>query len=312
MGPAAKGIPRSGAGGNWARGGRSALRQFSQCDNRRVIDGAGFYANLHRSWAAGRFVCVGLDPDQSKIPAVIGGAQNRRVEDFCREIVDGTAAYASAFKLNSAFFEQMGVDGARLLESVIAYIKSTYPDRLVILDAKRGDIDNTNRYYADAVFDVLGADVVTVHPYMGYESLRPFFDRRDRGVIVMAANSTPGAGELQDLLVADGTPLYEHIGRSAARKWNSRGNCAVTAGATDPSKLGRLRAAVGDMPILLLGLGAQGGDLRECLRVGRARESFGLIPNSSRAILYASSGPDFAAAASEAASAFNHALTSTV
>ncbi|HRY11364.1 MAG TPA: orotidine-5'-phosphate decarboxylase [Candidatus Nanopelagicales bacterium] len=274
-----------------------------------MTDTPGFYATLQRAWAEGRYACVGLDPDESKIPDALRGATTARVEKFCRAIIDATAPHAAAFKLNSAFFEQMGAEGARILEELVAYIKTHCPDRLVILDAKRGDIDNTNRYYARAVFDVLGADVVTVHPYMGRESLRPFLDRVDKGVIVMAANSTAGAGEFQDLTVHYGVPLYEHIGRTAAQQWNDNGNCAVTAGATEPEKLGRLRRAVGEMPILLLGLGAQGGDLDECLRLGRASGSFGLIPNSSRAILYASSGPDFADAAREATNAFNRALS---
>ncbi|WP_166741773.1 orotidine-5'-phosphate decarboxylase [Cumulibacter soli] len=269
-----------------------------------------FYASLHRAWGDGRYVCVGLDPDNVLIPDCIVGTVERRIGEFCRTIVDATESVASAFKINSAFFEQYGVPGARLLEELIAYIKDRQPDRLVILDAKRGDIDNTNRYYARAVFDVLGADVVTVHPYMGYESLRPFLERADKGVIVMAANSTPGAEEFQGLMVGEPPrAMYEHIGRTVAENWNRAANCSVTAGATEPDKLARLRATVADMPILLLGLGAQGGDLDECLRVGRARRNFGLIPNSSRAILYASSGRDFADAATDAARSFNRRLS---
>lgn len=225
-----------------------------------------------------------------------------RIDEFCRAIIDATAQFAAAFKLNSAFFERLGVDGTILLEETIGYIKDRHPDCLVILHAKRGDIDHTNTYYADAVFDTLGADVVTVHPYMGQQSLLPFLERTDNGVIVMAANSTPGAGEFQDLVIASsGLPLYEHISRTVADQWNTRNNCSVTAGATEPHKLARIRQAVGGMPILLLGLGAQGGNLDECLRMGRARDSFGLIPNSSRAILFASNRPDFADAAHRAA-----------
>lgn len=269
----------------------------------------GLRARLARSWADGRLVCVGLDPDPSLLPALLRGSDTERVSVFLREIVAATAPFASSFKLNSAFFESMGAGGAALLEGLIGHIKEQHPDRLVILDAKRGDIGSTNRSYAHAVFDVLGADVVTVHPYMGHESLLPFLEREDKGVIVMAANSAPGAGEFQDLEVGDPpVPLYEHIGRVVAHEWNSRGNCAVTAGATEPRKLARLRRAVGELPILLLGLGAQGGDLDECLRVGRAADSFGLLPNSSRAILYASSGPDFAEAAHRAAQEFHRRL----
>lgn len=203
----------------------------------------------------------------------------------------------------------MGAPGIQALERTITYIKQAHPDCVVIVDAKRGDIDNTNLYYAEAVFDTLGADVVTVHPYMGRESLEPFLRRRDKGVIVMGANSCPGVGEFQDLPVGpEGIPLYEYVCRRVAGNWNHLGNCAVTAGATEPAKLARIREAVGDMPILLLGLGAQGGDIDECLRVGKAQSSFGLIANSSRAILYASPGPDFAQAAHLAAERFNHQL----
>lgn len=270
----------------------------------------GFYATLGSAWDADRFVCVGLDPDERLIPEAISGTTVQRVDQFCREIVNATEAVASAFKLNSAFFERLGVDGARLLERLIAYAKDSAPHCSVIVDAKRGDIDNTNRYYSTAVFDILGADAVTVHPYMGRRSLEPFLERQDKGIIVMAGNSTPGAGEFQDLPVGDGgTPLYEHIARTVAREWNTSGNCAVTAGATEPEKLGRIRRVVGGMPILLLGLGAQGGDLATCTQVGRASDSFGLIPNSSRAILFASPGPHFADAAHRAADEFNRQLS---
>ncbi|MFC0673816.1 orotidine-5'-phosphate decarboxylase [Brachybacterium hainanense] len=275
-----------------------------------MVEDRSLPARLARSWRSGRFVCIGLDPDESRIPEALHGTGIQRVDGFCREIVAATAPFASAFKLNSAFFERMGAEGARLLEDLIGHIRAQHPDRLIILDAKRGDIGSTNRSYAEAIFDVLGADVATVHPYMGRASLAPFLERSDRGVIVMAANSAVGAGEFQDLLVGQPpVPLYEHIGRVVAQEWNGLGNCAVTAGATEPEKLARLRRAVGEMPILLLGLGAQGGDLAACLRAGRAPESFGLIPNSSRAILYASSGPDFAQAAHEAARRFNDQLS---
>ena len=201
--------------------------------------------------------------------------------------------------------------GLPALERTISYIGARHPECLIILDAKRGDIDVTNAYYAAAMFDTLGADAVTVHPYMGRRSLAPFLERVDKGVIVMAANSCDGVDEFQELAVGPSSePLYEHIARTVATTWNDRGNCAVTAGATHPDKLARVRRAVGDLPILLLGLGAQGGDLDECIRVGRASNGFGLIPNSSRAILYASSGRSFVDAAALAASTFNERLGS--
>ncbi|MGY0236713.1 orotidine-5'-phosphate decarboxylase [Longispora urticae] len=269
----------------------------------------GFSSSLRRRWSAGQLVCVGLDPDLQRLPSCLSGDDAGRVVAFCVEIADATAEFACAFKLNSAFFERLGVAGAVALERVIAHLKIRHPDRVVIVDAKRGDIDNTNAYYAAAVFDTLGADAVTVHPYLGQQSLEPFLERPDQGVIVMGANSCPGVGEFQDLKVGpDGIALYEYVCRQVADEWNTHGNCAVTAGATQPEKLARIRQAVGDMPILLLGLGAQGGDITESLRVGRAAASFGLIANSSRAILYASTDTDFADAAHRAAGNFNRQL----
>ena len=270
----------------------------------------GFYASLARRWSQGCLVCVGLDPDASRLPASLSGDDAARVVTFGKEIVDATNEFAAAFKLNSAFFERLGVAGASALEQTIAYIKERYPDCPVILDAKRGDIENTNRYYAEAVFDTLGADVVTVHPFMGRLSLTPFLDRSDKGVIVMGANSSTGAGEFQDLPVGHGgVPLYEHICRTVATDWNGLRNCAVTAGATEPDKLARIRQVVGDMPVLLLGIGAQGGSIEESLEVGVAGDSFGLIVNSSRAILYASERADFAEAAHSAAANLNLQLS---
>jgi orotidine-5'-phosphate decarboxylase len=244
------------------------------------------------------------------MPDAVAGSDAERAVRFSREIVDATAEFACAFKLNTAFFEQFGPAGVEALERTIRFIKDCHPRCVVIVDAKRGDIDHTNRYYASALFDTLGADVVTVHPYMGHQSLLPFLERKDKGVIVMGANSCAGVREFQDLAVGPNREaLYEYVCRTVAERWNDNDNCSVTAGATEPGKLGRIRQVVGDLPILLLGLGAQGGDIAECLRVGRATADFGLIANSSRQILYSSSGPDFAESAHRAAHAFNRALT---
>ncbi|MFY1577307.1 orotidine-5'-phosphate decarboxylase [Verrucosispora sp. WMMD703] len=270
----------------------------------------GFYEMVRGRWAAGRLVCVGLDPDPVRLPSAVRGSDARRTADFCREIVDATHDYAAAFKLNSAFFEALGADGIVAMERVIAYIKDRHPSVLVIVDAKRGDIANTNEYYATAVFDTWGADVLTVHPYFGGASLKPFLRRSEKGAIVMGANSDPGATEFQDLALADGSTLFEHVCRTVAEKWNVHANCAVTAGANDPAKLARIRTAVGEMPILLLGIGAQGGDIDACLSGGTAGATFGLIVNSSRDILYASAGDDFADTAHRAASTLNARLAS--
>lgn len=270
-----------------------------------------FGDSLQARWQDGKFVCVGLDVDADKLPYSLNEVSEtaERVRAFTRGIVDATHSYACAYKLNSAHYERLGYEGLVALKSTIAYIHENHPDIPVILDAKRGDIDVTNEYYAHAVFEELDADAITVHPYMGGRSLEPFLSRKDKGVIVMAVNSTPGAGEFQDIAVGSkDTPLYEYICRRVAKNWNKNGNCAVTASALDIEKLRRVRAAVGEMPILLLGVGAQGGDVTKCVQAGRAKRSRGLIINASRSILYASSGKDYLIAAEEAARKMNDAI----
>jgi len=270
-----------------------------------------FYQKLQKNWSNGKLMCVGLDVDLAKFPKHLDAVTqiDMRILEFNRHIVEATHEYACAYKLNSAHYERIGLDGYSALKSTIEYIRAAHPDVLVILDAKRGDIGDTNEYYAEAVFDELGADVVTVHPYMGHESLEPFLRRADKGVIVMGANSAHGAGEIQDLIVGKASePLYQYICRLVAEQWSSFGNCSVTAGADNPEKLREIRAVVGGMPILLLGLGTQGGDLEECIKAGAGKDTFGLIVNSSRAILYASDGMDYGDAAHVVARTMNEAL----
>lgn len=270
-----------------------------------------FYTRLRARWKNESYVCIGLDIDMAKLPAVVrevDGAGDR-VFLFAKTIIEATHEYACAFKLNSAHFEAMGAEGYIALKKVIDYIKTHYPTIVVILDAKRGDIANTNEYYARAVFDELGADTVTVHPYMGQLSLAPFLSRRDKGVIVMGANSAEGAAEFQDLVIGtSGEPLYVYVCRSVAERWNSGNNCAVTASALDVHSLATIRGAVGEMPILLLGVGAQGGVVDECVDAGRATRDIGLIINASRSILYASSDKDYAQAAAREAERLNKSI----
>ncbi len=171
----------------------------------------------------------------------------------------------------------------------------------VILDAKRGDIGSTAQHYASEAFDRYRADAVTVNPYLGRDSVQPFLDRTDKGVIVLCRTSNPGARDLQDLVVpdkiGDGRPLYQHVAQLVARDWNANGNCALVVGATYPDELQEVRAIIGDMSILVPGIGAQGGDVQAVLRNGKNTQGAGLIISSSRAILYAGSGEDFAQAA---------------
>ena len=258
----------------------------------------GFTQALKARWSAsGSLVCVGLDPEPGKFP----GAWRDDPEatfDFCKAIIDATAEYACAFKPQVAHFAALGAEVD--LELLIAYLHHSHPGIPVILDAKRGDIGSTAQQYAREAFDRYAADAVTANPYLGRDSVQPFLDRADRGVIVLCRTSNPGAVDLQDLLV-EGRPLYQHVAEKVAREWNANGNCALVVGATGPDQLREVRAIVGDMPILVPGVGAQGGDVEAVVSNAKSADGTGLLVSSSRAILYASSGDDFADAAGAAA-----------
>ncbi len=254
-------------------------------------------------WDMGRFLCVGLDPDWERLPRHLkagDGAEARAesVLDFCSAIVEATHDLACAFKPNAAFFEALGAAGAAVLARLMARVREIGPDIPVIYDAKRGDIGSTNEGYVRHAFDDLGADAVTVQPYFGGAALAPFLARRDKGVFVLCRTSNPGGGEFQDLAVGAGPErLYEAVARTVAAGWNGNDNCGLVVGATVPGELARVRALAGDMPLLIPGIGAQGGDLRATVAAGRDARGRGMIIAASRAILYASSGEDFASAA---------------
>jgi len=276
-----------------------------------------FTERLRRRWREARtLLCVGLDPALERLPEAVRKAAaaagpdgppddetrtERALLAFNRAIVDATADLVCAFKPNSAFYEQYGPAGLRALIDAIGYIQAKYPDVPVLLDAKRGDIGSTSAAYARAIFDVYGADAVTLHPYLGRDALDPFLARVDRGAFILCRTSNPGAGELQDQMVyaggAEGEPLYMAVARRVAREWNAKGNCGLVVGATYPEELAAIRAAVGDMPILVPGVGAQGGDLEAIVRVGLDSRRQGLLISASRSVLYASDGADFASAA---------------
>lgn len=269
------------------------------------MSGRDFRALLDARWDANLFVSVGLDPDWDRLPASLRAeagddpsdeAKAEAVLRFCTAVVDATAEFACAFKPNAAFFERFGAPGIAALGAVMRHIRAAAPAVPVIYDAKRGDIGSTNAGYVEDAFDRLGADAITVHPYLGRESLGPFLDRADRGTIVLVRTSNPGGGEFQDLTV-DGEPLYRAVARRVVEGWNGNRNCAVVVGATYPAELAAVRAIVGDMPILIPGVGAQGGDVRLTVEAGRDARGRGMIVNSSRGIIYASGGDDFAAAA---------------
>jgi orotidine-5'-phosphate decarboxylase len=182
----------------------------------------------------------------------------------------------------------------------------------VILDSKRGDSGSTARHYAAEAFDRYGADAVTANPYLGRDSLQPFLDRADKGVVILCRTSNPGAGDLQDLRIESasgaGRPLYQLDAEKVAREWNDNGNCALVVGATWPQQLREVRAIVGDMPLLVPGVGAQGGDVEAVVSHAKSADGTGLVVSSSRAILYASAGGDFATAAGAAAKSLRDAI----
>ncbi len=278
-----------------------------------------FISRLRRRWQEARtLLCIGLDVELERLPEGVrvtaaGGHSDqgnevdeqgrieRAIVAFNQAIVDATADLVCAYKPNSAFYEQYGPAGLRALAATIAYIQHRYPDVPVVLDAKRGDIGSTSEAYARAVFDVYGADAVTLQPYLGRDALEPFLSRANRGAFILCRTSNPGAGELQDLRLrsTDGTeePLYLAVARLVAEQWNTNRNCGLVVGATYPEELRAVRAVAGNLPILVPGIGTQGGDLEATVRSGLDNSRQGLILSASRSILYASSGRDFAGAA---------------
>ena len=241
---------------------------------------------------------VGLDPEPAKFPAKFAGDDDA-VFAFCRDIADATAQYACAFKPQIAHFAALGAEDA--LTRLIAHIHAAHPGVPVILDSKRGDIGSTAQHYAAEAFDRYASDAVTANPYLGRDSVQPFLDRADRGVVILCRTSNAGAGDLQDLVI-DGRPLYQHVAEKVAREWNTHGNCSLVVGATWPAQLKQVRAIVGDdVPFLVPGVGAQGGDVEAVVTNAKNADGTGLMVSSSRAILYASKGDDYAAAAANAA-----------
>jgi orotidine-5'-phosphate decarboxylase len=243
-------------------------------------------------------LCVGLDPEPSRLPAKYAGKPVvQSVRDFCLSIIEATAPYVSAFKPNSAFFEVLGPDGLRVLQEVIKAVPAHIP---VILDAKRGDIGNTARNYAATVFETYGSDAATVNPYLGYDSVSPFLEYRDKGVILLCRTSNPGARDFQDLRVQDEDgqlrPLYEIVAQRI-QSWNTNNNCGMVVGATYPEELRSLRALCPTMPILIPGVGAQGGDLEAAVEAGVDAQGEQAIVSVSRSVLYASTDDEYALAA---------------
>ncbi|GAC1410472.1 MAG: orotidine-5'-phosphate decarboxylase [Burkholderiaceae bacterium] len=257
-----------------------------------------FIDQLSGAWAANdSLLCVGLDPDLTRFPPDLRSAPDG-VYRFCKAIVDSTADLVCAFKPQIAYFAALRAE--EQLEALCAYIRETYPVIPIILDAKRGDIGATAAQYAREAFERYNATAVTVNPYMGFDSVAPYLEWTERGTIVLCRTSNPGGSDLQALDVG-GMPLYQHVACLVAQHWNTNSQCALVVGATFAQELERVRAITGDMPMLVPGVGAQGGNVKATVTAGQSAEGCGMMINSSRAILYASpnknSSEEFAQAA---------------
>ena len=257
----------------------------------------GFHDQLRRSWAASNsLLCVGLDPDPARFPTVLDAAPDA-IFRFCKEIIDATADLVCAFKPQIAYFSSQREEPT--LERVCAYILEEYPDVTLVLDAKRGDIGTTAEHYAREAFGRYQAHAVTVNPYLGADSVVPFF-AHGGGVIALCRTSNPGGDDLQGLDVG-GRPLYLRVAEMVAGEWAQRGDCGLVVGATRPDELREVRAVAGALPILVPGVGAQGGDPAAAVAAGVDANGRGLMVSASRSIIYAGRGDDFAERARDAA-----------
>jgi orotidine-5'-phosphate decarboxylase len=241
---------------------------------------------------------VGLDPDPQRFPAELQGRPDA-IFEFCKAIVDVTAPYVCGVKPQIAYFSSQRAE--EQLEALCAYIQENYPHLPIVLDAKRGDIGSTAEQYAREAYERYQADAVTVNPYMGFDTIEPYLAWRSKGVIVLCRTSNKGGSDLQFLESKDETPLYLHVAGLVADHWNTNGQCALVVGATFPDEIAKVRERVGDMPLLIPGIGAQGGDIPATVAAGLDSRGTGMMINSSRAILYASGGDDWREAAAQVA-----------
>ena len=257
-----------------------------------------FIDKLAARWiGANSLLCVGLDPDMTRLPAHLR-ARDDAIFEFCRGIADRTADLACAFKPQIAYFAAARAEDQ--LESLIAHLHARHPAIPVILDAKRGDMGSTSEQYAREVFERYDADAVTLQPYQGIDAIAPYLAYPGRGAFVLCRTSNAGGDALQ-MLDVGGEKLYERVARLACGEWNAGGQLGLVVGATYPAELARVRGIVGAMPLLVPGIGAQGGDVQAAVRAGQTADGTGMLINSSRAILYAGHGEDFADAARIAA-----------
>ena len=272
-----------------------------------------FIEKLSAAWKANNsLLCVGLDPDIKRFPEHLR-SQPDGVFQFCKAIIDATAPFACAFKPQIAYFAALRAEDQ--LEAICSYLREKHPAIPLVLDAKRGDIGATAEQYAREAYERYNADAVTLNPYMGFDTIQPFLEWKDRGAIILCRTSNPGGSDLQFLMVGGHEkplPLYQHIAALAAEEWNDSGQVALVVGATFPRELAEVRAIVGDMPLLVPGIGAQGGDIQATVLAGRTANGTGMMINSSRAILYAKpqGDEDFALAARRVAAETCDAINS--
>ncbi len=271
---------------------------------------SAFTQALARAWEENdSLLCVGLDPEIERFPPHIAAAPSP-IYQFNKAVIDATHDLVCAYKPQFAHYAAYEAEDQ--LERTIEYVHRTYPGIPVILDGKRGDVGNTAERYAIEAFERYGADAVTVNPYLGGDSLEPFLRHADKGVVILCRTSNPGARDLQDLEVG-ARRLYQVVAELAATRWNGNGNCALVVGATYPRELAEVRRIVGEMPLLLPGVGAQGADVAQAVEAGQTANGTGLLISSSRAILYGSprAGADLAVAARAAAEALRSEINSS-
>ncbi|MCS7291209.1 MAG: orotidine-5'-phosphate decarboxylase [Roseiflexus sp.] len=267
-----------------------------------------FHESLYAAvWRNQSWLCIGLDPEPARMPDHLPKDADG-VYAFCAAIMDATADLVCAFKLNVAFFEALGAAGWSALERLVR-LRLGVP---IILDAKRGDIGSTAEAYARAMFTTLGADAVTLNPYLGSDALEPFLRHADRGCFILCKTSNLGSGDLQDAQLVDGRPLYLAVAEMARDRWNMYGNVGLVVGATHPEALAHVRRICPALLILAPGIGAQGGDLRAAVRAAATGDDLRLIINVSRAVLYADRGTNFAAAARVAARQLRDAINAAL
>jgi orotidine-5'-phosphate decarboxylase len=265
-------------------------------------------------WEKGKFVCVGLDSDYRRVPQFLKDRHKKAgatLVAFNKAIIDATSAVAGTYKFQSSFYEAEGTEGIEALQETVAYAHKKAPEVPLIIDAKRADIGSSNEGYTQTVFDHWKFDAVTVHPYLGGEALKPFLERTEKGIIVLCKTSNPGSGEFQNQTVTiqkEEMPLYLWVAKQVANEWNTAGNCSLVVGATYPEEATKIRAIVGDMTFLIPGIGAQGGDLAATVAACKNSQGTGMIINSSRGIIFASEGEDFAECAGQEAKSLNELI----